>query len=129
MKISIPALLASLLVGSVLSLQSAEPQTDRQKKLQEIAALDAELKPLRLRAARELEVIAARKEADEALRSYYETLRLKMAQLEPKKRAKINRHVKLRRDVYGGSAGSRAEDFLGASAREKSSKVNSSKTP
>lgn len=99
--------------------------TERQKKLQEIAKLDAELKALRLKATHEPEVIAARKEADEALRRYYEVLRLKMGQLEPKMKPKINRQVKLRKEVHGGSAGSRAEDYMEASAKKKASPVTS----
>ncbi|NJK92727.1 MAG: hypothetical protein HC904_13430 [Blastochloris sp.] len=94
----------------------------------EIDKIEAELKPLRVRATRESEVIAARKEADEALRRYYEVLRLKMAQLDPKQKKKIERQVQLRKEIYGGSAGSRAEDLMTKAAEEKSKKVSEVKS-
>jgi len=107
-----------------LNLYANEQPSDRQKKLQEMERLNTELKPLRIRATRDAEVIAARKAADESLRVYYEVLRKKMVELEPKKRSKIERHVRLRKEIYGGSAGSRAEDLMSAAAKEKAAKVS-----
>lgn len=107
-----------------LDLYAAEQRTDRQKKMQEMERLNVELKPLRIKATRDAEVIAARKAADESLRVYYEVLRKKMVELEPKKKRKIDRHVKLRREIYGGSAGSRAEDLMAAAAKEKAAKLS-----
>jgi hypothetical protein len=117
-------LLCLLIFGACSHLPAADSVTERQRKLQEIAKLDTELKPLRLQATLEPEVIAARKESDEALRRYYEVLRKKMAELEPKMKTKINRQVKLRKEVHDGSAGSRAEDYMEAAAKKKATAVS-----
>jgi hypothetical protein len=93
--------------------------TERQKKLAEIEKLDFQLKPLRIRATREADVIAAREKADEALRRYYEALRAAMIRLEPKQKKNIDRQARLRHEVNGGSGGSRAEDYRAAAEREK----------
>lgn len=93
--------------------------TERQKKIAEIEKLDLQLKPLRIRATREKEVIAAREKADEALRRYYEALRAAMIRLEPRQKKNIDRQIRLRREVNGGSGGSRAGDYRAAAERDK----------
>ncbi len=128
MTAKLASLICVCLFSSLPNLHAADTVTERQKKLQEVSKLDAELKPLRIRATTEPEVIAARKEADEALRRYYEIQRVKMGQLDPKMKSKINRHVRLRKEVHGGSAGSRAEDYMEAAAKKRSSTV-STNTP
>ncbi len=111
MKIMITYLFISLLL---LTTSHSEELTERQKLKAELEQINTSLKPLREKAYRESEVIAARKEVDEAFRKYYTVLRKRMAELSPAQAKDIQRLQELRKLLYGEHSGSRAEDYESA---------------
>ena len=86
-------------------------ESEKPEKQAELKKLDAELKPIRLQALHDPEVVAARKEVDEAFRRYYAKLADSMKKIDPAATAKIEERQKLAQEIYEGSAGSRAEDY------------------
>lgn len=114
---------ATMLILTLAALSAPSEETksssERQTKLARIESLNEELKPLRIHAMHETDVIKARKASDEALRQYYSTLRAAMARLDPAQKRKIEELVKLRKEVHNGSSGSRAEDYEASTPSEK----------
>jgi ABC-type Zn uptake system ZnuABC Zn-binding protein ZnuA len=90
---------------------SEESPTNRAALKKELEQLDQSLKPLRQKAYREDNVIAARKKVDEAFREYYRVLRKTMAELDPERAKDIQRLIQIREQLYGKHSGSRAEDY------------------
>lgn len=106
----------SVVSGVVLS--SALAADKRETQLAEIAALKAELKPLREKAYLEPDVIAARKKLDAAYREYWHAVRGAMLRLDPAKRPLVEKDIALRKKI-GPVAGSRAEDYEKKAAAAK----------
>ncbi len=97
----------SILLG--LLVTTAVAQDKRDKQLAELAAIKAELKPLREKAYLERDVIAARKKLDAAYRAYWDSVRGAMLRLDPSKAPLIEKDMAVRKEMATG--GSRAEDY------------------
>lgn len=94
-----------------LQAKEADLRIDRKALKAELEKLDQSLKPLREKAYRKVEVIAARKKVDEAFREYYRVLRATMAQIDPEREKDIKRLIAIREQLHGKHSGSRAEDY------------------
>jgi hypothetical protein len=108
---------AVVLLGAAVP---AFPAGERQEKEAELESLKQELKPLRAKAEKDPDVLAARAKVDAAFRAYYEVLRKKMAELEPAQKKKIQREMQLREELYGKNGGSRVEN----NSKPKAAKSN-----
>jgi hypothetical protein len=97
----------SILLG--ISMVTASAEDKRDKQLAELAAIKAELKPLREKAYLEKDVIDARKKLDAAYRAYWSSVREAMLRLDPSKAPFIEKDMAVRKEMATG--GSRAEDY------------------
>jgi len=115
MKNKITPLILLISISIILTLpgtaSAEEAPTNRSALKKELEQLDQSLKPLRQKAYREEEVIAARTKVDETFREYYRVLRKTMAELEPEKAKDIQRLIEIRERLHGKHGGSRAEDY------------------
>lgn len=107
----------SIVLGMSLATASAEDKRDKQ--LAELAAIKAELKPLREKAYLEKDVIDARKKLDAAYRAYWDTVRGAMLRLDPSKAPLIEKDMAVRKEMATG--GSRAEDYEKKASAAKAS--------
>jgi len=108
--IKVSVIVGLLAMGGVFAQESS---ADRAAWQGELEKLKKDLKPLREKAYLEDGVIEARKKLDEAYREYWKAVRSAMAELEPAKKALLEREQELRTllNPPGGSSGSRAEDY------------------
>lgn len=83
----------------LLPVLSIHAEDKRAKKLAEIEAIRAELKPLREQANQEADVIAAKKTLDAAYRAYWDAVRSAMERLDPSKKKLIEKEIALRRQL------------------------------
>jgi hypothetical protein len=106
-------------IGLALCLAAASAEDKRDAQLKELAAIKAELKPLREKAYLEPEVIATRRSLDEAYKAYWESVRSAMLRLDPSKKPLIEKDIAVRKEI-GPVAGSRASDYAKKAAAEAS---------
>jgi hypothetical protein len=83
----------------LLPVLSIHAEDKRAKKLAEIEAIKAELKPLREKASLEADVIAAKKSLDAAYRAYWDAVRSAMERIDPSKKKLIEKEVALRKEL------------------------------
>ena len=69
------------------------------EKKDDIEAIKAELKPLRMEAYKEPDVMKARKKLDAAYKAYWDTVRTAMLRLDPSKAALIEKDMAYRQDA------------------------------
>lgn len=68
-------------------------------KQAELDAVQAELKPLRVKAYKEADVKKARAALDAAYKTYWDTVRDAMIRLDPSKKALVEKDVALRKEL------------------------------
>ena len=115
--------IALIVLGiSILPLHAEDA---RDKRLKELDAIKAELKPLREKAYLESDVIAARRQLDDAYKNYWESVRAAMLRLDPAKKALIKKDIALRKEtgaIRAIPSGSRASDYEKKAAVETAPK-------
>jgi len=89
----VSVVLSGILASFLFAAEPAEKPRDT------LEAIKLELKPLQERAKLEPEVIAARKQLDDAYRAYWESVRAAMIRLEPEKKKLIAREIALRKQL------------------------------
>lgn len=91
-------MIGSLGLGLILGISAALAGESAERR-QELAAIKTELKPLRERAYKEADVIAARARLDAAYREYWAAVRTAMERLDPKKKPLIKKDIELRQSL------------------------------